>query len=839
MSELLPRPVRLLLGATSRGTPEARLRQAVAGQVVLITGASSGVGKASALRLGAAGATILLVARRAELLTEIRDEIRAGGGDAEAYPCDLSDVDAVAELTERVLADHGHVDVVVSNAGVSIRRWVSESYDRFRDIERTINVNYLGPTRLLLGLLPSMRARGSGHIVYVSTIGVNFPPLRWSAYIASKVAFETWLAGVAPEIRADGVTTSSIQLQLVRSPMLGPFRMWNYIPGMSSREAADIVARAIVERPRVIAPAWARLGGAVTSLAQAPVERTLSRYAAHVNPASRSGSSSPLTAVSTVAGVMRPVRPDRIARALLGLARFGATPAAVAAAAAALYPGRPAVIDELGTLSFDDLDWEAQALAAALHDRFSLGHEDTVAVMCRNHRGFVLAAVAATRLGCGLVPLSPDFAGPQLGDVLTREHVSAVVFDAEFRSVVDASGFSGARIVGWHERGEERGDPTLAELVAGGGRGEHGVAPAPRGHGSVTMLTSGTTGTPKGAKRSVSPRSLLPLAFGGGSDLGRIRSAPRSGDPFVVAPPLFHLYGQIGLIAAFALGSPIVIRRRFDPEATLDEIERHGAGVLLAVPTMLGRIMALPSDILDSYDTGSLRMIVSGAAPLSAELATAVMDRFGDVLYNGYASTEVGGGTLATPEDLRAAPGTVGRPMGGTVLRVLDGAGTAVTAGTTGRIFVGSPLQFDGYTGGGSKEVIDGLMSTGDLGHLDGRGRLFIDGRDDDMIVSGGENVFPQEVEDLLLTHPDVADAGVFGVSDPDFGQRLAAYIVPASDAEPSEEELRDYVRARLARHKVPREIQFVDGFARTSTGKIKRRDLSARYESETAALGG
>ena len=422
----------------------------------------------------------------------------------------------------------------------------------------------------------------------------------------------------------------------------------------------------------MIAPAWARLGGALTSLAQVPVERTLSRYAARVNPASRSGSSSPLTAVSTAAGVVRPVRPDRVARALLALARFGATPAAVAAAAAALYPGRPAVIDELGTLSFDDLDWEAQALAAALHDRFRLGAGDTVAVMCRNHRGFVLAAVAATRLGCGLVPLSPDFAGPQLGDVLAREHASAIVFDTEFRPVVDASGFTGARIVGWHERGEERDDPTLAELVAGGGRGEHGVAPAPRAHGSVTMLTSGTTGTPKGAKRTVSPRSLVPLAVGGGSDLGRIRSAPRSGDPFVVAPPLFHLYGLIGLTAAFALGSPIVIRRRFDPEATLDLLERHGAGALLAVPTMLSRIMALPAEILDSYDTGSLRMIVSGAAPLSAELATAVMDRFGDVLYNGYASTEVGGGTLATPEDLRAAPGTVGRPMGGTVLRVLD-----------------------------------------------------------------------------------------------------------------------------------------------------------------------
>ncbi len=839
MSELLPRPVRLALGATSRGTSDARLRRAVADKVVLITGASSGVGRASALRLGAAGATVLLVARRAALLDELRDEIRAGGGQADAYPCDLADVDAVAALAEQVLADHGHVDVVVSNAGVSIRRWVSETYDRFRDIERTINVNYLGPTRLLLALLPSMRARGEGHIVYVSTMGVNFPPLRWSAYIASKVAFEAWLAGVAPEIRADGVTTTSLQLQLVRSPMLGPFRMWNYIPGMSSSEAAGIVARAIVERPRVIAPAWARVSGAATSLAQAPVERALSRYAARLNPASRAGSPSPLAALSTVAGVVRPIRPDRIARALLALERFGATPAAVAGAAAALYPGRPAVIDDLGTLSFDDLDWEARALAAALHDRFALGAEATVAIMCRNHRGFVVAAVAATRLGCGLVPLSPDFAGPQLGDVLAQEDASAIVFDSEFRPIVEESGYTGARIVAWHERHDTFDEPTLAALIASGGRGEHGVAPAPGRHGSVTMLTSGTTGTPKGAKRSIGPRSLVPLMLGGASDLGRIRSAPRSGDPFVVAPPLFHLYGLIGLTAAFSLGAPIVIRRRFDPEAVLDQIERHGAGALLAVPTMLGRIMALPDDVLDNYDTGSVRMIISGAAPLSAELASAVMDRFGDVLYNGYASTEVGGGTLATPEDLRAAPGTVGRPMVGTAIRILDDRGQPLPPGTTGRVFVGSPLQFDGYTGGGSKEMVDGLMSTGDLGHFDGHGRLFIDGRDDDMIVSGGENVFPQEVEDLLHAHPDVADAGVFGVSDADFGQRLAAYVVPAPDTSPSEEALRAHVRARLARHKVPREIRLVDEIPRTSTGKVKRRELSARFDSETADLAG
>jgi acyl-CoA synthetase (AMP-forming)/AMP-acid ligase II len=245
---------------------------------------------------------------------------------------------------------------------------------------------------------------------------------------------------------------------------------------------------------------------------------------------------------------------------------------------------------------------------------------------------------------------------------------------------------------------------------------------------------------------------------------------------------------------------------------------------------MYKRIMDLPVQTRRKYDTSSLRAAFTGAAPLPPELATAIMDEWGDILYNGYASTEVGSGTIATPADLRAAPGTVGRPMAGVKIKILDDEGLELPQGQTGRIFVGGPLQFDGYTGGGTKQVIDGLMSSGDVGHFDAAGRLFIDGRDDDMILSGGENVFPQEVEELLLGHDAVADAAVFGVPDPDFGQRLAAMVVLKPGASATEGELRDYVKAHLARYKVPREIAFVEQLPRTSTGKIQRRKLAAQY---------
>jgi acyl-CoA synthetase (AMP-forming)/AMP-acid ligase II len=225
-------------------------------------------------------------------------------------------------------------------------------------------------------------------------------------------------------------------------------------------------------------------------------------------------------------------------------------------------------------------------------------------------------------------------------------------------------------------------------------------------------------------------------------------------------------------------------------------------------------------------------MIVSGAAPLAPELAIAVMEEFGDVLYNGYASTEVGPGTLATPADLRAAPGTVGRPAPGVKIRILDEEGLELPQGETGRVFVSNPMLFDGYTGGGSKEMIDGMMSSGDVGHFDEHGRLFIDGRDDDMILSGGENVFPQEVEETLASHDAVADAAAFGVPDEEFGQRLAAFAVLKQGVSATPEELQSFVRQRLARYKVPRDITFVERLPRTSTGKLQRRKLAALYQA-------
>ncbi len=350
------------------------------------------------------------------------------------------------------------------------------------------------------------------------------------------------------------------------------------------------------------------------------------------------------------------------------------------------------------------------------------------------------------------------------------------------------------------------------------GQDEGGLQPPPEA-GKVVILTSGTTGTPKGAQRK-QPDSLAPIA-------ALLDAIPlRAHQTTMIAAPMFHSWGMAHFLMGMSLGSSIVIRRRFDPEDTLAAIAHHRAATLVVVPVMLQRMVELPEEVLAKYDCSSLRVIAVSGSALPGDLATDVMDRFGDVLYNLYGSTEVAWATIAGPQDLRAAPGTAGRPPHGTIVRLFDDHGNEVPQGVTGRIFVGNDMAFDGYTGGGGKEMLSGLMSTGDVGHLDADGRLFIDGRDDEMIVSGGENVFPREVEDLLAQHPDVLEAAVVGVPDDDWGERLRAFVVRALDSPISDNDLRDHVKQNLARYKVPRDIVFLDALPRNPTGKILKRDL-------------
>jgi acyl-CoA synthetase (AMP-forming)/AMP-acid ligase II/carbon monoxide dehydrogenase subunit G len=514
------------------------------------------------------------------------------------------------------------------------------------------------------------------------------------------------------------------------------------------------------------------------------------------------------------AGVVRPMRPDRVFRVLRTLARWGRSPAAGTIALADRYPDDTAIVDELGTLTFRELHERSNALAHSLSDAGIL-EGDGVAVMCRNHRGFIEATAALSKLGADALYLNTAFAAPQLTEVVGREKPKAIIYDEEFGELLSEAGKRRKRFIAWHDS-DDAPDPILDELVAAGDPSD--VVP-PEREGRATILTSGTTGSPKGASRG-NPQSMDPVV----ALLSKIPLKARQTSH--IAAPLFHSWGFAHFSLGLILGTAFVLRRKFDPEACLAEVARHRCDSLVVVPVMMQRILDLPEETRAKYDLSSLKVVAASGSALPGDLAIEWMDAFGDNLYNLYGSTEVAWASIATPADMRAAPGTAGKPPRGTVVKLYDEDGREVPLGETGRIFVGNEMLFEGYTGGGSKDVVDGLMATGDVGRFDEGGHLFVEGRDDEMIVSGGENVFPKEVEDLLARHEAVADVAAVGVDDKDFGQRLRAFVVLEDGKKASEDELKDHVKRNLANYKVPREVVFLDELPRNATGKVLKREL-------------
>ena len=514
------------------------------------------------------------------------------------------------------------------------------------------------------------------------------------------------------------------------------------------------------------------------------------------------------------AGVIAPMRPDRILRSLQAVSRWGRSPAAGAISLAARHPGAPVIVDELGTLTCRELNVRTNALAHGLAG-LGIGEADRVGVMCRNHRGWIEATVAVSKLGADPIFLNTAFAAPQLADVAAREGPKAIVFDKEFEGLLAGAGEGRHRIVAWHDL-DQPADPRLDQLIEEGDPGD--LAP-PEREGQTVILTSGTTGAPRGASRR-NPQGMGPV-------VSLLSGIPlKAGQTTHIAAPLFHSWGFAHFSLGLILGATFVLRRKFDPEECLATIARHRCDSLVVVPVMLHRILELPASVRAKYDVSSLKAVCASGSALPGDLATEWMDAFGDNLYNLYGSTEVAWASIASPEDMRAAPGTAGRPSRGVAVKLLDEGGTEVPEGGTGRIFVGNEMLFEGYTEGGSRNLIGGLMATGDVGRFDDAGRLFVEGRDDEMIVSGGENVFPQEIEDLLARHEAVSESAALGVEDTDFGQRLRAFVVLEEGRSVTEDDLKAYVKGNLAAFKVPREIVFLDELPRNATGKVLKREL-------------
>lgn len=532
-----------------------------------------------------------------------------------------------------------------------------------------------------------------------------------------------------------------------------------------------------------------------------------------IDQAAKSQSQLTATRILTRAGVLTPGRPDRLLRQLNVLARWGATVAGGYRAACVRFPKEHAIADELGTLTFTEIDQRTTRLANGL-TKYGVRQGRRVAVMCRNHAGMVEAIVACGKLGASVLLLNTGLSANQVRDTVMTHRPAAVLVDEEFMSLTHYLPVSLPRILTWGNGHE--GDLTIDGLI-------EDASPerikAPSSPGKIIVLTSGTTSNPKGARRR-NPHGIRTAA----AVLSRIPF--HAGERMLVAAPLFHTWGLAAMQLGMPLHAKLVLHRRFDPEATLQAIEEHRCTTLVAVPIMLQRILDLPRQVIRSYDTSSLRIVASSGSAMPASLVEGFMAEFGDVLYNLYGSTEVSWASIADPEDLKAAPTTAGRCPVGTRVGILDGDGRPVPPGVVGQICVGNDMLFEGYTGGGSNAIFDDMMVTGDRGYLDADGRLFVSGRDDDMIVSGGENVFPRPVEELLMTLPQIMDAAVVGVPDREFGQRFAAYVVPMPGAAISPTAVREYVHAHLPRFAVPRDVIFVNALPRNATGKVVRRQL-------------
>ena len=513
-------------------------------------------------------------------------------------------------------------------------------------------------------------------------------------------------------------------------------------------------------------------------------------------------------------GMLKPIMPHKMLGAGLQLVKWGPGLPSGVAAAAKRFPHQTAIIDDEGELTWSEFSAKINQLTQAFKER-GVEPGDSVALLCRNHRYMLLAMIAIMQAGGRVLLLNTMASRSQLGELAKRESASLVIVDQEFLKVA-ADVDPDKLILAWAD------DDAPAELstIAGISKGQPTKAHAkPSRHGQIIIFTSGTTGLPKGARRE-EPSDLKPLvAFFGAIPY-------RGNSKIVLAAPLFHSWGLINFAFGLSLAPTYVLRRRFDADQVLRDIEEHKADALVVVPLMMQRMVDADPEVIKKTDVSSLKITASSGSALAGELANHYMDLFTDSVYNFYGATETGWVTIASPVDLREAPGTAGVPPFRTTVRILDAEGKEVPQGETGTIHVGNDMPFGGYTDGNTKTFSDGLMSTGDVGHFDENGRLFVSGRDDDMIISGGENVFPRELEDALIDHPDISDVVVTGVDDPKFGQVLAAYVVVKDGKSLTEDDVKAYAKEHVARFAVPGKTMFLDELPRNPTGKVMKREL-------------
>jgi long-chain acyl-CoA synthetase len=490
---------------------------------------------------------------------------------------------------------------------------------------------------------------------------------------------------------------------------------------------------------------------------------------------------------------------------------------------AARRPGQPAIVSDYGDRTYAELDAAANRLARSLHDA-GLRPGDAIALACRNRPEFVEVHAAAQRSGLRLTPVNWHLTGPEMAYIVADCEAKAFVADATFAAAVaEAVDGNDALLVRLAVGGTIEGFTAYDDFVAGAD-----PSPLPQPVVGRSMLyTSGTTGRPKGVDRQTRPLSESAL-------YQRIfaAAAMKPGDVHLCTGPLYHAAPlSFSLALPLLFGMTVVLMDGWDAAETLRLVEKHGVTHTHVVPTMFHRLLALPDDVRAAHDLSSLRFVLHGAAPCPVEDKRGMIEWLGPVVYEYYAATE-GGGTFVDSDEWMAKPGTVGKPVEADLIRIYDERDQPVPAGEIGTVFIratASPFRYFKDDAKTESAYRGEYFTLGDHGYLDDDGYLFLTGRIAELIISGGVNIYPAEVDAALLTHPAVGDVGTIGVPDRDWGERVIAVVEPKEGVTGTPElaaELIAWCRERLAHFKCPREVEFVAELPRHDNGKLYRRKL-------------
>lgn len=521
------------------------------------------------------------------------------------------------------------------------------------------------------------------------------------------------------------------------------------------------------------------------------------------------------------AGAMDARSPLTLGRALPWIVGRGPSLGVVSQMNALAVGDKVAIHDRRGSETWAELDGRANKVAHALGSS-GVAPGDRIALLLRNGREMAELALGAQKIGVICCPLNTWAKPKELKVTLEQADPKLLFYDSQHGEQVEKCDTGGIELLFVGEEDDAlQGSSSFEDWIADA----PDKAPPPftrdRGSPKVVIHTSGTTGKPKGAQRDASAAGLGALA-------NLIRVVPYRRDDIVYCPaPLFHSFGLATFTFATGLGASMVMPQKFDPEESLRQIEEFGATAASFVPVMIQRILRLDDDIKRKYDLSTLRIVMASGSAMSPDLRRAAMDLFGDVLFDLYGSTEIGWVTIATPEDMKKHEKTVGKPVPGIEVAVFSKEGDRLPTNETGELFVKSNILFEGYTSGEAKDEREGFMSIGDLGRLDDDGYLFVEGRADDMVVVGGENVYPVEVEEIIESMSGVDEAAVLGVSDEEYGEVLAAFVVGSL----SEDDVISRCKEELASYKVPKRVEVLDELPRTSTGKVLKRELIAKLD--------